>query len=139
MHLNNRENLKVLREQINAALEAVAKANGIKLVCGNCSFDPAGLATFKLEAFEILDDGTVQSREAINFTNYCEGFGFSPEDLNRTFQMRGTEYKLIGLKPGCRLAAIVLRDGKTYKADAAQVARILHPELTLPASVQLGA
>lgn len=76
--------LKALRQEINAALESVAKKNGITLRLGNISYSSD---TFrgKLEATIVTKDasGATLSKEQLDFQKNAKLLGFKPEDLGR--------------------------------------------------------
>jgi len=96
----NRQTVQLLRPQLDAALQALAKEHNLKITVGNCSYDPSGRATYKLEVAAIREDGTALTKEAAHFLQIV-GFTkpFQKTDLNRTFVFQGIEYRLTGAKP----------------------------------------
>lgn len=60
----NKANLRLLRADMNKALDAVAQKHGITIKAGNARFTENNV-TFKIEAGIIGNDGIAKSRERI--------------------------------------------------------------------------
>jgi len=84
--------LKQLRPQIEAALAAVAEANGIKIKCGNATFT-TGTFSMKLEG--VLEGGL--TKEAQRFKMYAKECGMQPEWLGQEFEIMGRTIKVTGI------------------------------------------
>lgn len=117
----NRSLLRILRPEIEEALKEVGEKYKLKFSVGRASFSDHN-ATFKLELATISKDGKVKSRTASDFELYAASWGLEPEDLGKTFQYAGDNYKIVGAKPrSYKYPILVERNGKTYKMPAEQV------------------
>jgi hypothetical protein len=113
----DRNNLKVLRADIDAALKAVGEKHGIVLTCGNASFLPT-TATLKVECATKAADGQIVTREAEDFKRYAAMIGMQPSDLGKTFRQNGKTFKIEGYNSKARTMPIIAKDvasGRGYK------------------------
>ena len=121
----DRSLIRVLREDINKALEAVGQKHGIKLEAGNASFT-AATATIKLQAVTIdASTGAVEGHSATDLkaaqdlATYAFARGASADWAGKFFYSRGRRFQIIGLLPdrreNCILAGRVGLDGKVEK------------------------
>ena len=112
----SRAGLKVLREEINAALEDVAKKHNISIEAGSASFSPNN-GSFKLE-IATLGKGGVAVTPEVEALKHYKGilglkFGFGD-----TFTSRGDSYKVTGLKPRSSKYPVIAENvvtGQSYK------------------------
>ncbi len=94
----SKELLKVLREDINEALKAVAIKHGLEsLKAGNCSYDDTQ-ATFKVAANLKVADETKNAKIAFNLRM----IGLEPTDLNRVITIAGKQFKIVGVNTRSR-------------------------------------
>lgn len=114
IQLDNREHLKLLRREMQEALNAVAAKNGISLHVGSISFSHES-AKIKVEAKS--GNAVGKSRYALDFERHYAQFGFQSTDLQRTFSINGNTYFLEGLKPSASKFPVVGRSitGKLFK------------------------
>ena len=96
---------------------------------GGGSFDPKsdGSATFKIEAFPIVN-GTVVPKEEKDFRQMAIAYGLKADDFGRTFMHRGKEFEITGLKtrrPKFPISVKCLCDGKDYKFPETLVKMLL--------------
>jgi len=111
----DKNNLKTIRADVDAALAAVAKKHGITLSIGRITFTGETFTT-KMTAVTNSKSApgaaTVNPEEvkyAKNFIADCTFYGFKREDLGKTVQYNGKPYILVGARtPRARLP-IVLR------------------------------
>jgi hypothetical protein len=104
-----RDLLKNLRSEIDAALLAVAKKNGLKsLTAGSATFG-SGQFTFKLEG--IVAGG--QSKEADRYTSSSASFLGLPK-LGSEFKSGGHMYKTAGLNSTGSKVLCDRDDGKVF-------------------------
>lgn len=99
-----------LRPQIDAALAAVAKANGLAaLNLGNGKFDPvSGEFSWKLE-------GKVAGAKGKEAVLYEENTWLGLPPLGSSFVNKGREFKTAGLNTtGTKVICDCLADGKQY-------------------------
>jgi hypothetical protein len=119
--------LNVLRQDINAALTAVAAKHGITLAAGNISFTPT-TCTIKVEAAVTNPEtGRAASREEDNFVALAGFYGLAPTDLGRQVSLSGQTYEIVGLKPKAHKRPVLLKSasGRMVVADADLVRRLL--------------
>lgn len=113
----NKENLRILRADLDAALAEVAKKHGIEMEAGSCRFNPMDrTATFKLDCVfpdpktgEIVDPETQDLRSHPMHSKY-EGLIITDHEL--------TQYKVTGYKKRSRkrpfVAELVSDPSKRY-------------------------
>jgi len=108
--------VRLVREKMDAALQAVAKEFGISIRCGSGRYTATNVS-MKVELSVISDGGEVETKEMADFKRYAEFYGLKPEDLGTTFSYRGDPVKIIGAKPSCRKYPILGRNngGKVHK------------------------
>ena len=114
----DRPTCALLRAEIEKALEAVAKKNGIQIRPKSGTYDGNALV-LQIEC-AVIQDGTVMTREATYFVNFATLYGFEPSDLGREFTKGSEKYRLDGLKTGASrfpILATRLRDGKRFKME----------------------
>jgi hypothetical protein len=119
----DRQFVKQLRERIQSVLDE-SEIDDVELHIGNCSYSN-NVATFKLEVLTKNEDGTVNTKIAEDFKYHAFLYDLKPTDLNRTFAMRGEEYKIVGCKPRSSKYPIIveeLRTARRYKFSADVVA-----------------
>jgi hypothetical protein len=110
--------LKAFTKDAEAALASVAKNYGISITYKGGRYTGTN-ATIKFEiAAPDAVTGEILSAEAQEFKSLGHVFGFQPEDLGSKFTVRGTVYKITGLKssrPKYPISAIRVSDGKGFK------------------------
>lgn len=126
----DKANLKQVREDLNTALEAVAKKHGIQLSLGAITFSPESFSA-KLTAV-IPSDGAeagAQSGQATkwaaNFKTHARAFGMKPEDLGKVIKIRGADHSIVGMRPKAK-SPLVLK-----KPDGAFIAYDVEPLIAL--------
>jgi hypothetical protein len=119
--------LKKFTKEAQRVLEDLAATYGIDSVTyKGGSYDAnGGNATLKFEiAAPDPTTGETLSAEAQEFKALAHVYGLNPEDLGTEFKVRGTVYKITGLKnsrPKYPISAIRVSDGKAFKFPAATV------------------
>lgn len=93
----DRELLKLIRPEIDAALKAVADKFGISIKAGKAAFSAMN-ATFKLELAVISENGDVVNKDAERFDKYAHLVGLLPEHRGAQVQLGAASYKITGLK-----------------------------------------
>lgn len=110
----DREFLKQVRPEIEAALKQLGEKYGLKITAGNASFSDV-LTTFKIELAVVGQDGTAASHEAQAFIAHSPLLGLKKEDLGREFKYGSRTFKLVGYAPRKRKAPMIVEaDGKKY-------------------------
>ena len=119
--------LKKFTKEAQRVLEDLAATYGIDSVTyKGGSYDAnGGNATLKFEiAAPDPVNGETLSAEAQEFKALAHVYGLNPEDLGTEFKVRGTVYKITGLKnsrPKYPISAIRVSDGKAFKFREATV------------------
>ena len=114
----NRANIKGLRDEINEALDSVAKKYGITISAGNCTFS-GNEANFKLKLNTIGEGGTVITRESQMWDIYKSRTNCSHLNVGDTITIQGNTYTLTGYNTRARKAPIQFKDskGNNYKCS----------------------
>ena len=114
----NRANIKGLRNEIDEALDRVAKKYGITISAGNCTFS-GNEANFKLKLNTIGEGGTVITRESQNWDFYKSRTNCGHLNIGDTIQLQGNSYTLTGYNTRARKAPIQFKDngGNNYKCS----------------------
>lgn len=114
--------LKLLREEIDAALAAITKKHGVSMSIGKISFSAQQCST-TLSMVAACNTGEAQNPEKVNWDKYAELFGLSKDDFGKTFQDGGKTYKVDGVAPrSTRFPIIVEReDGQRFKFPESRV------------------
>ena len=122
----DRTNLRLLRDDVESALNAVGKKYGIDLRLGTGRFSSENV-TFRLEGSVIRAEGVV-TREAAEFRQYADLLGLEASDLGKTFTQGGRRFEITGAKLSSRKYPILARNvlnGKVYKFRVADVREAL--------------
>jgi len=109
--------LNSIRADVEEALDAIAEKHGVTITTGRATYT-AQNATMKLEIAAIARDGTVQTKEAVDFAAYAFRYGLSPDDLGKEFRYAGETFEIIGLKTRATKMPILgqsRQTGKIYK------------------------
>lgn len=112
MQTINRDNIRQLRDEMNAALNLVLKKHGVTAVVGNASFTP-GDVTFKVK----VSVGSADDAAKREWDRYCVMFGLTPDLFGKKFVSRGTEFTITGIaKKGRDYPVLATNDnGTVYK------------------------
>src|SRR5208282_4789782 len=114
-----------LRAEIEAALQAVATKHGIVIKAGNGNYSGTN-ATLKLEISVVDASGLVVNKEVAAFQRVAVMYGFKPEDLGRSFTVRGKNFTLAGFDSKSRKFPILAScNGKMFKLEIDSVQRAL--------------
>ncbi len=122
----DRSTTNCVMKRLEALLKPLAEELGVSLTLGKCSFRPTnGRFQVKLSVLDL--DGKAITEEMEEFKSYALHYGFSPEDLGKTFVFQRRSFKICGLKPKNRLYPILAKssDGKGYKFDCQTVLEAL--------------
>ena len=114
----NRANIKGLRNEIDEALDRVAKKYGITISAGNCTFS-GNEANFKLKLNTIGEGGTVITRESQNWDFYKNRTQCTHLNVGDKITIQGNPYTLTGYNTRARKAPIQFKDsrGNGYKCS----------------------
>jgi hypothetical protein len=114
----SRANIKGLRNEIDEALDQVAKKYGITISAGNCTFS-GNEANFKLKLNTIGEGGTVITRESQMWDLYKSRTNCSHLNVGDTITIQGNPYTLTGYNTRAKKAPIQFKDngGNNYKCS----------------------
>lgn len=90
--------LKLLRGDIDAALQTVAAKHGITLKMGNATYARDGSYFLGKVEGGVVRNGQAMTKEASAFEQYAEMYGLKDVKLGDTFKAGGISYKITGLK-----------------------------------------
>lgn len=118
--------IEPMRQEINAALKAIADKYDVTILAGNASYNDQ-MVQFKLTCTTKGENGEVETKEAKDFKAYALMYGFQKDDLGKVFSNGPDQYKITGLKPRSRNCIIAQRVGTSqgYKFDPDAVKRML--------------
>jgi len=114
----NKPQIVQLRNEIDKALDRVAKQYGITIKAGNCSFS-GNEANFKLKLNTIGEGGTVITRESQMWDLYKGRTQCSHLSIGDKIKIQGNSYTLSGYNTRARKAPINFTDsrGRGYKCS----------------------
>ena len=117
-----RVNIKGLRNEIDEALDQVAKKYGITISAGNCTFS-GNEANFKLKLNTIGGNGTPITRESQMWDLYKNRTQCSHLKVGDEIQLQGNTYTLTGYNTRAKKAPIQFTDssGRGYKCSIAML------------------
>ena len=129
-----RSNLKDLREDMVAALQAVALKHGVQFTPKGCSFSTTA-ATFRIEAAVINDGGVAETKERQDFSRYASIYGLKPEWLDQSFRHGSDTYTIIGLATRKSKAPVLARNQafRTYGFPTNVVAALMNAKTPVTA------
>ena len=119
----NKPQIVQLRNEIDKALDRVAKQYGITISAGNCSFS-GNEANFKLKLNTIGEGGTVITRESQMWDLYKGRTQCSHLSIGDKIKIQGNSYTLSGYNTRARKAPINFTDsrGNGYKCSVRMLA-----------------
>jgi hypothetical protein len=120
------DNIRELREKLQAVLDEFAKSNDLQATVGAASFTPNNVR-FQLDLSVVGEDGEAITREAETFRLHAQSFGFSPDQLGEPFLHNGKRLKIVGLNIRSTRFPIIAADeeGKRYKYPAELVRALI--------------
>ena len=120
----DKNNLELLRKEINQSLSEIGKRHGIKMEVGKGSYTVYN-ATMKVEIAVISNDGVVKSKERIAYLRNCSLYGLKPEWLDKSFvtSYLGEKYKIVGFNARAHKQPVICarEDGKLFKFSTQSV------------------
>lgn len=112
----DRTAVRRINDDIQSALDAVAKRYGVQIKVGNSRFSNTNCTT-KIDISTVSEGGTVMTKEATDYNRYASSFGLTKK-LGDTFEFRYDTYEIVGLKPRSSKYPVLaknLSNGKTFK------------------------
>lgn len=117
----NRQNIRQINAEMEAALKAIANKYGVEVNLGSIRFTGANFTT-KIQVATVAEGGITMSKEATDFNRYKTILGINME-LGNEFERNGNTYTIVGLKPRSKKYPVLAKcsDGKTYKLPVSLV------------------
>ena len=114
--LNDKTNLKHLREMIEENLAEVGREHGLSFKTGNISYESDGRScNVKLVVNSANESGEFLDKNVADFKKYGFVYGLIETDLGSEFKANGKTYKVIGLQPKRSKFPILVQDVATGK------------------------
>lgn len=111
----SRKEFTDFRNDVKQALTGIEEKYGISLSLGGITYSDIQF-TMKINA-TVLAKG--KSKDQMVFEEYCNLYGFKPEDFGKTFSLNNKTFKLISINPKARKYSIIgiNEKGDRYKFD----------------------
>lgn len=125
----DRAAMRILSDEINAALAPLAQQHGITLRIGRGTFAGA-YAKFTLDVATLGTNGVPATQEAVALGSLGDAYGLEGVQVGACTIIRGVEYRVVGLNAKARKAPVNLErvsDGTTFKAPVNLVKQGLMP------------
>lgn len=117
--LNDKTNLRILRQAIEENLAEIAAELGIEIKTGSISYEGDGTACkVQLKVVAPDETGAIVPQYEKDFAKCWRLFahdGLREEHLHATIVSRGEEFELVGLMPNRSKFPIVVKNKKTEK------------------------
>lgn len=123
----NKGNLQALRTELDALHKALEKKYGIALKVGNASYSNNEV-TFKLKANTVSANGTVVTKEALNWPIYAELNGVGHFNVGDKFNSGGSIYEITGWNTRARKSPVMIKDIKTGKGYKCPTGMLLNKQ-----------
>lgn len=120
----NKNNLKSLRQDMNAALAKIEKQYGIQINVGNARFSDNEV-TFKTKCNTIGEGGNAQTKEAQNWKLYAELNGVSQFSIGDRIAIQGKIFSIEGWNTRAKKAPVMIKEvgsNKTFKCSVHTIA-----------------
>ena len=122
----DRDRAKRIQDDMLRALKAVEDQHGVKFEIGRTAIGDT--IQMSVECSRIGPGGRAFNKELLDFKQFADGYGLKPEDLGRTFVVRGTPYEIVGLNiaaPKYPILGKCKASGRIYRFPAQLVATAL--------------
>lgn len=120
--LDDKSDLKLLREELATALGAVEASLGVTITLGTFRYGPDEVRIQASVTQEGLD------AHAVAFKRHAADFDLKGADLGAEVTLNGRKCRLVGIKPKSRKYPILVErvsDGKRFKFPASSVLKAL--------------
>jgi len=122
-----------LTRHAEEALESFVRNVGLDVNVRRATYSDVNVR-FEVEISTVREDGVVMNKQAEDFLQHCEEFGFAKDDLGREFGCGGSVLRIVGLRPRAKLAVVCeqirpSREGR-IRVEAASVKRHLTAQPT---------
>lgn len=120
----DKSNLKQVRDDMSAALEAVAKKHGIQLSLGGITFSPE---SFSVKLTAVIPGDSAEAgassgqvtKWAASFKSQARLFGLKPEHLGKSVKIGSQEYVIAGMRPRAKQPVVLRKPNGSYIAYSA--------------------
>lgn len=118
----NKRGFNAFKEDVNAALQEVAKKHGVTIELGKILYEDVN---FEMKMHVTKSDEKTDGKRIL-FEQECRFYGFTADDYNKEFTLDGKRFQLIGFNPkapkNC-CSIYCMTDGHTYRTSAETVKR----------------
>jgi hypothetical protein len=121
MTMITKTTIQLLRDDVNAALAAVASKHGLAIRAGNATYNENAV-TFKLVCSTVSDGGRPMTPQATAYAQLAGVMNWAP--LFSTIKVGIDEYTVVGYNARARKQPVIVeRNGKQFKVAESLVAR----------------
>lgn len=112
----DKQNLAMLRPEIDEALKTLGEKYGVSFSTGNARFSPQ-TSEFKLEVGIMGADGKADTKASSDWKQLAPLYNLPVDALNKTFNFEGRTFTILGLLPKSRRFPVLVRTsaGKDFK------------------------
>ena len=110
----NKNNLKALRQDMNAALAKLEAQYGIQINVGNASYSDNEV-TFKTKCNTISASGTAITKEAQNWSLYAELNGVGQFSIGDRITLQGKVFEIAGWNTRAKKSPVMIKEVGTNK------------------------
>lgn len=129
----NKENLKMLCAELDAAAAIVAAKHGVTLKIGTVSFGGNDFSCKLSGVVKLLgatgEEVKTDPKWGAAFLNYCQFYGLKKTDLGRKFQYQGQMVTLVGARPKATKPLVVMTPNGKFAAVAKDAVKDLLEEV----------
>jgi len=121
-----RDTVVAMRAYLEVALQGFEEHFGVQADVGKISYGDSH-ADIKLKVSQVNVDGTVESKEAVNFKKYANVYGLRPEWLGKEFKHQGKVFVITGINTRARKFRVqaTSTDGVGYKFPQELIKRLM--------------
>jgi len=109
----SRSSLKAFRTEMDGLFSVIKAKHNIQMKVGSIAYDNTGFR-FKVE---VVNAGTKQEAEKIEFEKYASLYGLTSNDFMKEIHWNGKQFVICGFKPRSKyypIIAMAKNDGKKY-------------------------
>jgi hypothetical protein len=112
--LSNRTDLRLLRDDLEIAINAVAEKHNLQIRVGSCTY-AATNCSFRLDVSTITDGGIVHTKERSEFIRWAPVYQLDSEWIDKPVVISGIQYVIKGLNSKKRKHPVLLQNISNQK------------------------
>jgi len=119
----NKLTCQKIRQEAQAALDAIAKKHGVALPIGNITFSPDTIR-FSVKGISIGNSGAAPTKDAIMEADFNSNFSHLAKKIGDTFISGNQQFTIVGSKSRNRKYPIIAKgvNGTQYKFPTSAIA-----------------